>query len=125
MLEIYATEMDFLEIVNEDDNEAMNLLSDASRNIDTLTFNRIKGMGGFNNLTPFQKDIVKTVTCKLASFEAKNAEVIQSVLSSYSINGVSMNFGQLGTGVTVTCGIVIPKDLYSMLLQTGLCFRVV
>lgn len=94
-------------------------LKKASRHTDTLTFNRIQGIG-FDNLTEFQKEIIKEVTCELANFEYENEDVIKSVLSSYSINGVSMSFGD-NWNVKVLKGIAIPTELYETLKQTGLC----
>lgn len=94
-------------------------LRKASRHIDTLTFNRTQGIG-FDNLTEFQKEIIKEVTCELANFEYENEDVITSVLSSYSINGVSMAFGD-SWNVKVLKGVAIPMELYSTLSQTGLC----
>lgn len=94
-------------------------LKKASRHIDTLTFNRIQGIG-FDNLTEFQKEIIKEVTCELANFEYENEDVITSVLNSYSINGVSMAFGD-SWNVKVLKGVAIPTELYETLSQTGLC----
>lgn len=94
-------------------------LKKASRHIDTLTFNRIQGVG-FNNLTEFQKEIIKEVCCELANFEYENEDVITSVLNSYSINGVSMAFGD-SWNVKVLKGVAIPTELYETLSQTGLC----
>lgn len=94
-------------------------LKKASRHIDTLTFNRIQGIG-FDNLTEFQKEIIKEVCCELANFEYENEDVITSVLSSYSINGVSMAFGD-SWNVKVFKGVAIPTELYETLSQTGLC----
>lgn len=94
-------------------------LKKASRHIDTLTFNRIQGIG-FDNLAEFQKEIIKEVTCELASFEYENEDVITSVLNSYSINGVSMSFGD-SWNIKVLKGVAIPTELYETLSQTGLC----
>ena len=94
-------------------------LKKASRHIDTLTFNRIQGIG-FDNLTEFQKEIIKEVTCELASFEYENEDVITSELNSYSINGVSMSFGD-SWNIKVLKGVAIPTELYETLSQTGLC----
>ena len=94
-------------------------LKKASRHIDTLTFNRIQGIG-YDNLTEFQKEIIKEVTCELASFEYENEDVITSVLNSYSINGVSMSFGD-SWNIKVLKGVAIPTELYETLSQTGLC----
>lgn len=96
-------------------------LKEASMHIDTLTYNRIVGRG-FKNLTKFQQDIIKEVVCKLADFEYENEDLIKSVLSSYAINGVSMNFGT-SWNIQVQNGVAIPKDYYCLLSQTGLTCR--
>ena len=75
---------------------------------------------GFDNLTTFQKDIIRAVTCRLADFEYENEDLIQSVLSSYSLNGVSMSIGNTWNVYTQN-GVAISKDLYALLCQTGLC----
>lgn len=78
------------ELIPQDDVDKM--LRQASRHIDALTFNRIVAKG-FDNLTEFQKDVVKEVVYRQAEFEYENEDMINTVLSSYSLNGVSMNFG--------------------------------
>lgn len=99
--------------------ELENALKKASRHIDTLTYNRIIGKG-FSNLTKFQQNIIKEVCCSLADFETENAELINSMLKSYSLNGVSMTFGS-SWNVSVEYGVAIRSDLYERLKQTGLC----
>lgn len=94
-------------------------LRTASRHIDSLTYNRIVGRG-FSNLTQFQQDIVREVCCELAEFEYENEDLIQNVLQSYSINGVSMSFGN-SWNVKVISGVAIRSDIYEKLAQTGLC----
>ena len=84
------------------DDELENSLRAASRHIDSLTFNRIIGCG-FDNLTPFQHEI-------------------NTVLSGYSINGVSVQFGS-GWNVMIQSGIAMKKDTYELLKQTGLTDR--
>ena len=96
-------------------------LMEASRNVDTLTFNRIVAQG-FDNLTEFQQDIIKQVVCEQAEFLYENADAIASVLDSYSINGVSMRFGT-GFNVIMAGGLPIQSTVYSLLEQTGLCCR--
>lgn len=66
--------------------ECQRYLKQASRHIDSLTYNRIVGQG-FSNLTAFQQDVIREVICEQADFEYENAEVIETVLSSYSIMG--------------------------------------
>ena len=103
------------------DGELEKYLRQASRHIDTLTYNAIVGRG-FSNLTMFQQEIIKEVVCVQAEFEYENKEVFDMVLQGYSINGVSMNFGD-SWNVKTEKGIPIRKDVYEMLAQTGLCCR--
>ena len=98
-------------------------LKEASLHIDTLTYNRIVGRG-FNNLTKFQQDIIQKVVCKLADFEYENEDLIKTVLSSYSINGVAMSFSS-GWNVEIQNGVAISKSDYCLLRQTGLTCRYV
>lgn len=74
------------------ENDIARALQIASRHIDSLTYNRIVGRG-FSSLTQFQQDIIQDVVCQQADFETENADEINSILSSYSINGVSAQFG--------------------------------
>ena len=101
--------------------EADKYLKQASRHIDSLTYNRIVGRG-FSNLTEFQQDIIREVCCKQAEFEYQNKEVFDMILQGYSINGVSMQFGETWN-VTTQKGIPMRKDVYEQLCQTGLCCR--
>lgn len=93
-------------------------LKDASRSIDSLTFNRINHIG-FDNLTVFQKDIIIEVVCELADYLFNNSETLNSAVSSYSINGVSVTNDGGKFSETIS-GITIPKSLKSKLNQTGL-----
>ena len=96
-------------------------LISASRHIDSLTFNRIVAKG-FENLTEFQQEIIKTVCFDMANFECENEDLINSVLQSYSINGVSMQFGS-SWNIAVVNGVAIRRDTYNLLAQTGLTYR--
>ena len=93
----------------------------ASRHIDSLTYNRIVGRG-FSSLTQFQQDIIQDVVCQQADFETENADEINSILSSYSINGVSAQFGS-SWNIFTDKGVAMKRDLYALLCQTGLCCR--
>lgn len=97
-------------------------LYDASRHIDSITFNRIIGKG-YNNLTDFQKEILSQACVKQADFEYENKDILDSIISSYSINGVSMSLDTGGWNVFVQNGVVMRRDVYDMLKQTGLCCR--
>lgn len=107
-------------IIPEADQEKA--LKQASRHIDSLTYNRIVGQGFFN-LTEYQKDIVQEVVCQQAEFEQENADEINTILSSYSINGVSAQFGE-SWNVYMDKGVAMRKDVYALLCQTGLCCRI-
>ena len=96
-------------------------LRDASRHIDSLTYSRIVGRG-FSALTEFQQDVIREVVCRQADFEAENREALDCALSSYSINGVSMTL-TAGWNVFLDKGVAMPRELYSLLEQTGLTFR--
>lgn len=120
----YATESAYKEEYSSiPDDELVKRLKQASRHIDSLTYNRILGHG-FENLTPFQQGIVFECTCELADFEYENEDMIQSVLQTYAINGVSMAFGS-SWNVLVQNGVAIKRDTYAKLMQTGLCSGVI
>ena len=102
--------------------EAKKALKQASRHIDSLTFNRIVGKG-FENLTPFQQEIVKECTCMMADFENTNASMINSLINSYSINGASISFSGECANCQLTNGVIVQKDTYAYLAQTGLTCR--
>lgn len=122
--EIYATTEYYQQTykgstVPEEDLEKA--LRQASRHIDSLTFNRIVGRG-FSNLTEFQQSVIREVVCLQADFEHENADEINTILSSYSINGVSAQFGS-SWNVYMDKGVAMKRDVYALLSQTGLCCR--
>lgn len=96
-------------------------LRQASRHVDSLTYNRIVGQG-FSNLTEFQQGVIEEVVCQQADFEYENADEIGTILSGYSINGVSAQFGS-SWNVFTEKGIAMKRDVYALLSQTGLCCR--
>ena len=102
--------------------EAVNALKQASRHIDTLTYNRIVG-DEFDCLTVFQQDIIKETACMMADFESANASMINSLINSYSINGASINFSGESANCQLVNGVVVQKDVYAYLSQTGLTCR--
>ena len=104
------------------EDELVRALRQASRHIDSLTYNRIVGQG-FSNLTPFQQEVIQEVVCLQADFEYENADEIDTVLSSYSINGVSAQFGS-AWNVFTDKGVAMRRDVYALLSQTGLCCRI-
>ncbi|RGK95233.1 hypothetical protein [Blautia obeum] len=106
-------------VIPEDELERA--LKQASRHIDSLTYNRIVGRG-FSSLTEYQQEIIREVVCMQADFEVENADEINSILSSYSINGVSAQFGS-SWNIFMDKGVAMKRDVYALLSQTGLCCR--
>ena len=107
---------------NLDEADAEKALEKASRHIDTLTYNRIVAIG-FDNLTEFQQGIIKECECLMADWEAENADYINSMLSSYSLNGASMSFTGQSASATVVSGVAVSREIYSHLQKCGLCTR--
>lgn len=101
------------------EDEAERALKQASKHIDILTYRRIAGVG-FDKLTPFQQETVKEVTCMMADFESANASMINSLINSYSINGASISFSGESANCKLINGVVVQKDVYAYLSQTGL-----
>ena len=106
-----------------DDADVEQALQKASRHIDTLTYNRIVAIG-FENLTEYQQGIIKECSCLMADWETENADYINSLLSSYSLNGASMTFNGNSANAFVTNGIAVSREIYSHLQKSGLCCRV-
>lgn len=96
----------------------------ASRHIDALTFNRIIDTG-WDNLTEFQREIVTKVCERLAIFETDYDDVVNSVINSYSINGVSLDLSVNTNNITNQNGVIIKKSDYELLKSSGLCTRLI
>lgn len=101
------------------EDELEKILKQSSGHIDTLTYNRSVGRG-ISDLTDFQQGIIRECCCEMADFEYENVEVLQCILQNYSINGVSMSFGD-SWNVKVISGVAVKTDTYEKLKQTGLC----
>ena len=107
---------------NLEDADAEKALEKASRHIDTLTYNRIVCVG-FENLTEYQQGIIKECVCLMADWETENADYINSMLSSYSLNGASMSFTGQSASATVVCGVSVSREIYAHLQKCGLCTK--
>ncbi len=122
MYQPYADSTYYLEEyrgTNIDEKTLNKYLKNASRDIDVLTHNRIVAIG-FDNLTDYQKEIIREVCCEHSSFLYENETMLKTYLSSYAINGVNMSFGN-NWNMHIENGIAIDKSLYSRLCSTGLC----
>ena len=107
---------------NLDDADVDKALQQAGRHIDTLTYNRIVAIG-FDNLTEYQQGVIKECECLMADWETENANYINSMLSSYSLNGASMSFTGDSASAVVLNGIAVSRDIYAHLQKCGLCTR--
>lgn len=123
MYSAYVTPAEYADLGYNDipADDLMRYLIKASRQIDTLTFNRINHFG-FESLSEFQQNIIQTVICEQATFLYENKDELSSTLSKYAINGVSMEWGN-SPNLIYEAGVTIEKSLYSLLEQTGLCCR--
>ena len=97
-------------------------LKQASRHIDSMTFNRITGEG-FEKLTPFQQEVIQEVCCMQAEFEYENEDELESIFSGYSLNGVSAQIGN-SWNIFIEKGVAMKRETYALLCQTGLCCRI-
>lgn len=104
------------------EDEVEQYLRKASHHIDSLTYNRVVGRG-ISCLTEFQQETIREVVCQQAEFEYENADEINTILSSYSLNGASVQFGS-SWNVFTDKGVAMRRDVYALLSQTGLCCRI-
>jgi hypothetical protein len=92
----------------------------ASRQANNMTRGRISGIG-FDNLSLFRQLSIQDVVCEQAEFLYQNEDVLQTYLQQYSINGVSMSFGQ-NWNLHIEGGTAMPESTYQTLVRTGLCY---
>jgi len=107
-----------------DEDTAEKALERASDAIDALTYCRIAAEGGIDELTDFQKSVIIELTCKIADWQMENSEYLDSPLSAYTINGVSVNYAD-ASNITEVNGIKVPSYLYAKLKSTNLCWACV
>ena len=119
-MQTYAKQSDYLRYYTVAPNNFEQLAYKASRNIDILTYNRIYATG-FENLTEFQRETIIECCCEMIQFYDDNVDMLDSVLNSYSINGVSMQFNT-NLNVCIKNGCVLRKNTYEKLMSTGLCY---
>jgi hypothetical protein len=99
------------------DDELENKLELASDNVDTLTYNRITGIG-FDNLTPFQQDKIMKAVCIQVEFKYQYGDYLDLPVDSYSAGSVNVSFGKESNGVRT------PNSVVNYLSQTGLTCRI-
>lgn len=119
----YVNYDDFLKIfpnTSIPQNEIMLYLEAASSDVDSMTFNRITACG-FDNLTDFQKEKVRSAVCRQAAFRYENAELFESAIQSYSINGVSVTYDK--SRIMNIGGVMTAPVIFAEIKQSGLCCR--
>ena len=117
----YITPEEYADLTgNTADEQTERLIAQASEQIDTLTFNRIRCIG-LALLAPLQRDIVKAVCARQTAFLETFGDMISSPLSSYGIGDVSMHW-DAGKVVQIS-GVTMQAEVYARLLQTDLCNR--
>ena len=95
-------------------------LSRASDQVDALTYNRIRGRGGLENLTYFQQECIQKAVCAQADFNAQYGAYADMPLQSYSVGDISLSFAAEKIN-----GVATTRDVLNYLGQTGLTSRVV
>ena len=103
-----------------DINDIQILLDEASNDIDSLTFNRIRAKQ-FDNLTDYQKEKIQTVICELMEFHYNNKDFLTSIFNQYNVNGTG--FDMNNSNYIILNGVPILKNTYKKLEQTGLTYR--
>lgn len=98
------------------------LLELASDAVDALCYGRIRKVG-FDNLTKFQQEKVKKAVCLHAAFLDTYGDLLNSPLSSYGINGVSMSFD--ASKVVTQGGVTTNQAVMQQLRQSGLATRLI
>lgn len=93
-------------------------LEAATDAIDAVTFSRIVAIG-WDNLSAFQQGLIMRACCLQADFLLENADAVESAMSEYSINGVTMRFGNPAL-YTVQNGIPMENAAFALLKRTGL-----
>lgn len=89
-------------------------LAKSERSIDHLCFGRIKGKG-FDNLTPYQQNLIKEAVCLQADYIEQYGAYITSPLKSYSAGKTSVELNN----VTYS-GIATTQEIVNLLEDTGL-----
>lgn len=121
----YATLGDFAELYPDytmDDDVVERMLERACDEVDALCYGRIRSKG-VAGLTAFQQEKVKKAVCYHAAFLCEYGENLDSPLSSYGINGVSMSFSAERT--VTQGGITTIHPVMAQLRQSGLASRLI
>ena len=118
----YVDEADYMALTDGSQPYDGQRILQAEDEVNDLCFGRIAAIG-FDRLTDFQRSRIKKAVCLHAVFLAQYADMLQSPLDSYGINGVSMSFD---SGKTVTQGgVTTSHAVLAQLRQSGLAVRLI
>lgn len=95
-------------------------LAAACAAVDAACFGRVERIG-FDRLAPRQRALLVQAACRQAAWAARYGEAAESPLASYGINGVSMAFDP--ARMHRQGGALLGREVYGLLLQTGLAHR--
>jgi len=91
----------------------------ASRDVDRLTFGRIKKIG-FDNLTEEQQELVKKACCYQADYLSSD-ESAEADIASYSAGNISISYKT--DAKTAAQREKVSETAYKLLSETGLMHR--
>lgn len=118
----YVDEADYMRLMDDILPYDAQRILQAEDEVNDLCFGRIAAIG-FKNLTDFQRSRIKKAVCLHAAFLAQYADILQSPLASYGINGVSMSFD---SSKTITQGgVTTSSAVLAQLRQSGLAVRLI
>ena len=118
----YVDEADYMAMTDGSQPYDGQRILQAEDEVNDLCFGRIAAIG-FEHLPEFQRRRVHIAVCLHAVFLAQYADMLQSPLASYGINGVSMSFD---SGKTVTQGgVTTSHAVLAQLRQSGLAVRLI
>lgn len=121
-MESYADGADWTALFPGEEAPDEDLLAAASRQIDRLTFGRIRAMGGPEALSEYQRALLGEAACRLARFRRDNGTLWGWTAASYTIGDVSVKAAQ-GAGVRYLGGEPVPGEVTALLEQAGLADR--
>ena len=98
--------------------DVLPMLEAASDAVDALTFDRIAAIG-WDRLAERQRDLVMRACCAQADFLLENGDAVRSAMEHYSINGVTMKFGNAAL-YRIVGGVAVCNDAWKLLARTGL-----
>ena len=99
-----------------DTEEIEKQLKNASRIIDTLTYNRLHKFFP-EKCSEWELEILNEVTCEISDFYHINGKDLTTLLNSYKINGVEMKWRQSNANIVNVGGETMLRSTYAKIQQ--------